>query len=134
MVNKLTNLLAQIIQQCIINFDPHPVLYFSVSGFCLIHTILCIMSQDSPVYSILRWLEPANILQPAIIVYSLLILTVMTAIGIILLIFWNIEGKPSKSTVFRHYLIKITMIMVLILSDGLLQTGINGAFKLSEKS
>ena len=111
---------ARIQGRCILNCVIPPILYFVLLGCTFFHTALAISIPGSRVHRVIRWLEPSSFLPLEMIVYVAIGPLLMTALVTILQVFWTAKEASLSTSIFKHYCIKIGMLVSYIFAFGLL--------------
>lgn len=116
--------IARTISRCILNFEVPPILHFLLLFLTLAHTCYALSLSTSRIYNLIKWFEFSAFLPHKVIVFGLIGPTLITTVLIILQFVWVHNDISIKTSVCKHYAIKVPMILAFILCFGFLQPAV----------
>jgi hypothetical protein len=113
---KAKKKIAKAIGRSILSMNLTPALYFLILGITYIHTVKSFVNSSSSLYLIVKWFDPFIFVSPTILTYVFLPPILLTALSLLLQIVWIFQDHCMETSVFKHYIIKISTISAFVIS------------------
>lgn len=108
---QIAKIISRTVSIVIMKLDLHPAPYFVVLFFSLMHTISCILDQQSALFALLKWLDPSFLIDSTVLTYILAVPCFLSAVTIVLQFYWTSVSDRLEPNVLRHYIIKISSVL-----------------------
>ena len=108
---QIAKIISRTVSIVIMKLDLHPVPYFVVLFFSLMHTISCILDQQSALFTLLKWLDPSFLIDSSVLTYILAVPCFLSAVTIVLQFYWTSVSDRLEPNVLHHYIIKISSVL-----------------------